>query len=458
MPPAPEVIYLEEQEEPYGTVSNTANWCSYNTLFEASIDNSAGSKSDWKSWQHYKSVSAAPGGTGIPSNMDYGWVKYPIGLCYGPYAYYSGEFGEAGRLNSGLPAFYDYKSDSDFVPLPDGYEAMVATALKSLLPLIKPELSIINSIIELKDFKSLAVSQLKARSLTGLLDKKTRGKILSGWSDMLPLFRTSSRKATLSELVRRSAGDFLQWKFAFAPLISDIGSVYAALRRTERRLNDFITRAGRVQRRHFGFHWNEFVDAAPTTVTTGTGGSYTHGGWWYTPSLISAEVEYTRYTYTSPTTFHAEIEYNYNYTQYQAEHARLLAYLDAFGLNFNPAIIWNAIPWSFVVDWVFGVSKYLNEQRVGNMDPLINIRRFLWSVSRQRQIIVNRKIRIDTDRFGTKGPWITVPLPVVTETAYRRVSGIPSSSSIQSSGLNLNEFSLASALVLARRRRSTRRR
>ncbi len=145
--------------------------------------------------------------------------------------------------------------------------------------------------------------------------------------------------------------------------------------------------------------------------------------------------------------FHAQIEYNYNYTQYQVEHARLLGYLDALGVNLNPSIIWNALPWTFVVDWVLSIGQYLDDFKVENMRPQINIRRYLWSVSRGRVITVHRAVRL---KLTDEQFWI--PLPTVRQTAYRRqVSGV-SSSSILSSGLTLKEVSLGAALVIVRKR------
>jgi len=152
------------------------------------------------------------------------------------------------------------------------------------------------------------------------------------------------------------------------------------------------------------------------------------------------------------TKFHAELQFNYIYTGYQLEHARVLSLLDAVGVNLNPAIIWNAIPWSFVVDWVFGVSRWLNEQRIGLMEPKVNILQYLWSVKRDRTIYLSSTVKCPSV-FGTglTFPASSITHPEVRETAYRRVAGLPSASSIQSSGLSLREFSLGAALGITRR-------
>jgi hypothetical protein len=129
----------------------------------------------------------------------------------------------------------------------------------------------------------------------------------------------------------------------------------------------------------------------------------------------------------------------------------LLSHLDYLGINLNPAIIWNAIPWSFVVDWVAGVGPYLDQLRVENMAPQINIRRALWSVSRKRVITVSKGTRVSNPTYHTL--LTRNRLPAVTQTAYRRQLFMPSISSIQSSGLTPKEFSLGAALVIAQRAR-----
>jgi hypothetical protein len=147
-----------------------------------------------------------------------------------------------------------------------------------------------------------------------------------------------------------------------------------------------------------------------------------------------------------------QIQFNFNWTEYQRIHAGTLALADALGLNWNPAIIWNAIPWSFVVDWVFGVSRWLDQFKVPLLEPVINIHRVLWSVQRERKIFVQNLVgSSDSSSVSLHRP--RAQLPVVQQSAYRRDIDYPDSGSITSSGLSLKEFSLGAALVLARRRR-----
>jgi hypothetical protein len=340
-------------------------------------------------------------------------------------------FGDGGQLDADLPAL---KSDLDvgFIPAPSDLAQLVQHALTGMLPVVKAELSLPNFLIELKDFKRPAlkvVSVLQSASWFEALKKL-------GW--LVPKHRY---KATFKQLLQGTAGHYLNLQFNVLPLISDIAKIRSAMSRTERRMNDFITRAGRPQSKHYVYKWAEFQDVVNETTITGVP--------WVIPDIACSCFASRRVTY-DPTVFHAQIQYNYNYTGYQVEHAQLLAHLDSLGVNLNPAIIWNAIPWSFVVDWVAGVSPYLDSLKTENMRPLINIRRFLWSVGRKRRIYVQK----GTVDATPAQPILSMnQMPVVVQSAYRRSVGLPSLSSITSSGLTPKEVSLGAALVIARRRR-----
>lgn len=404
-------------------------------------------KRDWKNFEHFKSVCNPPEtGFTLPVYVSDGLWVYQ-GIMNGVYVDYAEDygggdvdaepFGDAGMLDRNLPPFVESGPDGDYIPSPDKLDEMVSHALKHMLPYIKEQLSLVNSLIELKDFKSLPNT---IRSLVDFTRK---------------FFKRTGRK-TLKDGVRLSADSYLQDKFNIEPLISDIMGIYNSLVGLEKRINDLLSRAGRPQTRHYAFRWVEFPNVvdelgSPYVVYGTQNSEFTVG-----PAVTYRKVRNVRY---APSTFHAEIEYNFNYTRYQVEHARLLATLDGLGVKLNPSIIWNAIPWSFVVDWVLRVGDYLDNFQVSNMEPQINILRFLWSVRRSRQIIVSRGLNeaISGD-FVVPSLGTQYHYPSVQQTCYKRVSELPSSNSIESSGLSSKEFTLASALVLSRKRKYHKRR
>jgi hypothetical protein len=418
----------------------TFNFTAYTPRYERYSGSNPGRRRDWHSFQHYKSVSteqAANGGATVASeSAGFYPTDHALGYCshiccgYDQWIgfNFSQPFGDAGSLDKDLPSFLQADVGDGFIPPPAQLDEFKSRALSSILPLIKSELSLPNFIYELKDFKrplAKAASVLKSKSFYDALLK-------IGWTPK------QLKSLTFWRMLQGSAGQYLNYSFNVKPLVTDIAKFYSALSRTERRINDFISREGRPQNRHYVFSWAEFTDAF-STITGGTTGAL---------SPHAAGCSSTRTVSYDPSRFHVQVQYNYNYTGYQREHALLLGHLDALGIQANPAILWNAIPWTFVVDWVLGVSPYLDQLKVSNFEPVINIHRALWSITRRRRISVVKQTRYPGATILSQSK-----MPEVTQTAYRRSLFTPSISSITSSGLTSQEASLGAALVISRKRR-----
>jgi hypothetical protein len=215
-----------------------------------------------------------------------------------------------------------------------------------------------------------------------------------------------------------------------------------------KRLNKALAEAEKVHRKHYTCDFHEFDDSSFAY-------SYNFGPsdpWWY-PQLLGCKS--TMASYHEPSRFHMEVEYSYSYFRFQTEYAQILGLLDALGVNFNPAIIWRAIPWTFVIDWVVGIGRLLDSTRVKVMDPVIVIHRCVWSVSRKRRILCSHGVNVGS-AFGAAQMY-TQPLPTVIETAYRRSVVMPSRSSFTTSGLSPDEVVLGSALAIGHIRRALKR-
>lgn len=392
-----------------------------------------GPRDDWKPFMHYKHEWLTEGSDGFHHQTNT-WEGFPNdGRSYHVgkhgdvfWGWYLGT-GSVGVFNpdNGLADLYNLSAPGGrFIPSPANLAALQQASLKTMLPGIKAELSLINSFIELKDFKTLP---------------RTLSRIMG-----LPKALYNAR-GPLRMVAKNVADSFLQWKFNIAPLLSDIAGINSALSRTRKRVERLLDRTEKTQRVHYSLAFSEFSSSVLSY------GPYTLGpSIPYYPKINGRKV--IRYVDYEPSLFHAEIEYNFTLSRFQTEYAQLLGLLDALGVNLNPSIIWNAIPWTFVVDWVVGVSRWLDQFKRRNMDPQINIRRYLWSIRRSRRI--NSVIH---DVGGTKYYWASdINMPVVQQTAYGRFVEFPSSSSFITSGLNSNEFTLGVALAMSRGRRRTR--
>jgi hypothetical protein len=297
-----------------------------------------------------------------------------------------------------------------------------------MLPGIKPQLSLVNSLIELKDFKKLPSTIKRIKSM----------------------FKSNS---TLRRIMGATADAYLQKEFNVMPLLSDIAGFRRALINTSKQVKNLLDLEGKRLTRHYycGLE-SSYPDKGQTPSSTygsdvklsGTKdgeAATTPSG----PCLNGLFKAYRTVTYEKPQ-FHGEIQYSYYLTQFQRENAAILGLADALGVNLNPSIIWNAIPWSFVVDWVINVSRWLDQFKVQNLEPITVIHRYMWSTT------VKRLTKIDVEsNLGIA----TLPKPLVRasycyESAYKRDSYPIGLGHITTSGFSLKEFTLAGALRLSR--------
>lgn len=332
------------------------------------------------------------------------------------------EFGTWDSPTKGLPTLVVLEPWGKTVSLPSDLRALQQESLDIMLPGIRPKLSLVNSIYELKDFKTLPRSINKIRKTIGLKPFKVFRNL---WGTQKGTRRTA---LTFRELLRTASDSYLQWSFNIAPLVSDIYGIYKSLVNVRNELKNLIKNAGKRQVRHYRrMLSNQYANENETrTAVTPT------------KRVQRTAIWYRQVTY-SHRHFYATLKYSYTLPSVRYELALIDSYLDALGVNLNPAIIWNAIPWTFVLDWVVGVSQLLSRLKLRNIEPITVIHGYCWSIHVRRTI---------TCGFGYGS---TLPLGDHIEEAYYRSLGMPNLwSSIRTSGVNLKEFSLATALATSR--------
>lgn len=380
-------------------------------------------------------------------------------LVVAGYRTFTDRFGAFGQHNAGLPSMTESNIGTlSFVPKPLGLNTLVESSLKAMLPSIKAELSLINSVLELKDFRSLPHTISNVGKTLKNLSRfiKSGGKIKG--KNPFDLIRRSfdpRQGLTLREMLHSTSDGYLQAEFNLLPLFSDICAVFRACANTSKRMNKLVSNQGRLQRRHFTYAFIP-VQFSGANVSQNMvlqldqfAGSISKSPDIGCYRALSQQLTVTRECIVqNPAIFHAQIEYNYYFTQYQNEHARLLTLLDSLGVNLDPTIIWNAIPWSFVVDWVIGVNRWLGNRKVLNMEPAVNISRYMWSWKTERLL----RTYFQNTSASPPGPYVhRTYLPDLYETIYRRDVELPAvHNSLFGSGLSDSELSLGAALVITR--------
>jgi len=427
-------------------------------------------KDAWKNCQHYtEELLDIPRTNGFPWVVrNYSDVGYYTGstapweLAYASSAF--SQFGPLDRPVSGLPSLIqDEELGDGFVPKPDDLSTWIPLSIKAMMPRIKAELSLVNSVIELKDFRSLPHSLLKLKEFVSRLGSSIlkKPKRVHGLVSSIRLTNPATLP-TMSEALGVSSDAYLQTQFNILPLLTDICGIRTAIMRTRSRVNDLLVRQGKRQIKHFKL----LVPSGQASVTSPTMSYVLQGGQFagavdttpltgpYKSPSVSFEVT-REYIPDTHAVFHAQVEYNFWFTRFQSENARWLGLLDALGVNLNPAIIWNAIPWTFVIDWVINVSKWLDGRKIMNMEPAVNISRYMWSW-RYSDLV---RMRMSALPYASTSRTGDVYLPGFRRTIYRRQLDKPDQAQfLTGSGLSSRELSLGVALAipLGKRRKTSR--
>lgn len=260
-----------------------------------------------------------------------------------------------------------------------------------------------------------------------MFDIKTLNRILVGVG--LPVRRKHNKN------VRRDiANDYLNYSFGWKPFIGDLISAYNALKNLDKRLDYLKRNANRVIRRNVSIDLTNY--SIPATVTA------------WTDCNLGFYTNRTRFHYFQyQPRYHATLVYRYTLPSGRgAVYTKMKALLDAFGVRPDFSIIWNAIPFSFVVDWFVDVGGFLRSFTPTDLDMKVSVLDYSQSVKYVQS--TQTDYTIHHDFFGPQvgGPEIA---GTVDKGYYERDNDIPSLHALSLTGLNLMQASLGGALVLS---------
>ena len=154
-------------------------------------------------------------------------------------------------------------------------------------------------------------------------------------------------------LAKRLAGVKLSWDFGLRPLIGDLQNIRDAISNSLERVKEWNRTSGTIYQKsticatlNNSSSGVETVSISPHTVN------------WR--GSRSGTVEAFLTFKTLPIVALTEAE------------TMLRAYLDALGFELNPRILWDAIPFSFVLDWFFDVGGWLQRFKIDTLElPII---------------------------------------------------------------------------------------
>jgi hypothetical protein len=346
-------------------------------------------------------------------------------------------------------------------------DAYADQALAFMYPTLNKGLSLVNFALELKDLKSMnpipSVKRILGghRALKNLSDKRARGRFVK-------------------ELITRMNGAALNASFGIVPFIKDVVDIFDELVTLIYRLAKLKEYAGKVITRHYKRTIFSSPGVYPNHDWIGPiFPAYTYYGWpanirfdgyngtGQRPNLIKSY----RSRWVVLPVYHATWRYIYTLDGVSELEEKLYAHLDSLGVRLDPSIVWNAIPFSFVVDWVVDVSGFLQSFARNNFPIRVVDGGFVHSYKYAFEAstvvwmydqfvgvnpgtyhgpLTQDPVYFSTGIFAPYGP---VQVYNGTREFYNRVKASPSTTTIEARIPRLRQAALAGSLLLSKVKR-----
>ena len=209
-----------------------------------------------------------------------------------------------------------------------------ARALHTMQPRFQGKVDLLNFVFELKDFKDIV--------------KLANSKYFANFLDLMQGYRslTSRRGLRSPEPTGVSANAWLAYNLAYAPFVRDLFQIIKQAQETVTELqNQFALDGINLQDSHYSEDLGVVDELGPPG---------TRNSWW----LQSGTYSCSKYT--------ATFGYTYDYRVV----GTIPLYCKYWGLGGSFESFWNAVPFTFVADYVIQIGKSI---RAMERDPHVNI-------------------------------------------------------------------------------------
>jgi hypothetical protein len=346
--------------------------------------------------------------------------------------------------------------------------AMADEAMAFMMPRLNEGSSLVNFLLELKDLKRMNPSA-------------SIRKILSSKRTLSDIFADrKSRRTFMKELAGKLTGAHLNAEFGIVPFVRDIVNITDELAALSYRLDILKRYAGRQQTRHYkrvipdnsgkpavrDWSWTPPSVQRPFN---GVGMQYPPVGNYRTlvwnnhetfredriPGVGTHRSVFEhcfRARWVRRPTYHATLRYKYTLPSLSEAEEKIATHLDALGVRLDPSIVWNAIPFTFLVDWFVDVSSFLQSFARDNFPIKTDVMDFCHSLAYHGEYEVwteftasNLLAYAEYQRYTGMYWWRTYR---GTRSYYNRVRHAPNTHAVTTKGLNMRKAALSGSLLI----------
>lgn len=313
----------------------------------------------------------------------------------------------------------------------NAWKALSSRAVQAMWPEVENKVSSLNFAIELPQVRDLIPSILKLGEKLDLIINQLKSLSKNQHYNRAMFLRTLREgKRPLRQIISSFANANLVYQYGVLPLLSDITGFSQVARGARADARRLLDNEHKLLKSHFTC---EIPDLPKSSVHVFNGGASPNQDRLTTTQVLHS----ARY--------HATMKYSYFLLDYQRRLAYDLALWDALGFNLNPRIIWDALPWSFVVDWFAKFGDFLDQWKWRELDPIVDIRSFVHS----RKLRYSKRSHAEMCHNGPSSSSYTAE--TIETVLYERAADSPDLySAIRLSGLNSYEFRMGGSLIGAR--------
>lgn len=165
-------------------------------------------------------------------------------------------------------------------------------------------------------------------------------------------------------------GEYLNYQFGIAPLVSDIRALNKSLMQAESMLAQYVRDSGRLMRRRYSFLDEEKL-VSRVVVTN----AYPRGGTNATNSYLWQSSGQTEKTVTETTSRWFSGAFTYKPIESQdllgSIHDQIRKMNNLYGILPTSEVLWNLAPWSWAADWVTNIGDIMHNLSMFQSDGLL---------------------------------------------------------------------------------------
>jgi len=186
----------------------------------------------------------------------------------------------------------------------------------------------------------------------------------------LPEFIRNLLKGGTASLDKISES-WLSATFGWLPFVNDVKTIFEKFMNVRQDVERFLDNSNKRQTLHFQkglspltFQTQEWFDPVDSSILYET----IDPDWDFADDVFEEMTLEARFQKEiGSLKFHATLDFSYNIPAVSAGLRQFFAELDYWGINLSISDVWQVIPFSFVVDWVFHVGEWLEGLDLENL-------------------------------------------------------------------------------------------